>query len=333
MHRSNDNRSRSGLAVHGWAVVLVFVSTAVAFAGPPATDHAAAAKVNGVVIPKRSVSDVVDALTAQDGAPPDATAAASLRKRALDSLIEFELLYQESEKRHLTVSAAAIAASIRETEAHFNSPKDYEAALTARKMTRADVERETRKMLAVNRLLDEVVWKDVTVEDDAIRTFYEENREQFRHPEQIRASQIVVRVPAAAASQTWAQARAKAEKLLQRVRGGEDFAEVARRESGDATSAARGGDLGYLSRGMMGKAFEETAFRLHPGQMSGVVESPFGYEIIKVMGAREAGVAPLPEVRDRIVAVLMDEARRQRQDAFVADLRRKASIEIAPGSP
>jgi len=179
-----------------------------------------------VVIFQKTLADVVDALIAQSPDTPDAATRSQMRQQALDSLVDFELLYQESQKQHLSVSDAAIADSIKTTEARFGSPKEYSAALSAKKLTRKDVERDTRKMLAVNRVLEEVVWKDIYIDNQAIRTFYEENREQFQHPDEMRVSEILIRVPRGATPAARGEARAKAERCLQRARAGEDFAAV-----------------------------------------------------------------------------------------------------------
>ncbi|HLE56257.1 MAG TPA: peptidylprolyl isomerase, partial [Rhodothermia bacterium] len=223
----------------------------------------------------------------------------------------------------------AIADSIKTTEARFGSPKEYSAALSAKKLTRKDVERDTRKMLAVNRVLEEVVWKDIYIDNQAIRTFYEENREQFQHPDEMRVSEILIRVPRGATPAARGEARAKAERCLQRARAGEDFAAVAKSESEDETTAPQGGDLGFVSRGSLVEAVEEAAFRLKPGQVSEVMETPYGLHLVKVTDSRPAGVLPLDEVRERIIAVLTQERRLKEQDAFVADLRKSAAIEVA----
>jgi len=290
----------------------------------------AVAVINGVPIPRRSLRDVIEALVTQQGERPDPGKLASLRRQALDLLIGFELLYQEAQARHLTVSNAEVTASMNATAAKFGSDEAYRAALHAKHLTPDDLAKETRKALLVDRLLREVVWKDLAIPDSAIRAFYEDNREQFRHPEEVRLRQILVRVPAGATAEERDAARRRAEGLAERLRRGESFAELARAESDDPASARRGGDLGYVARGTLAPAVEEAAFSLSPGKTSGVIASPFGFHIVAVEERREAGYAPLEEVRDRIAAVLTKEEQRRRQDAFVAELRRKASVQLAP---
>jgi peptidylprolyl isomerase len=125
-------------------------------------------------------------------------------------------------------------------------------------------------------------------------------------------------------------ARSKAEALAKRAQGGEDFAALARAESQDKITALQGGDLGYFEQGAMVAAVDEVAFRLEPGQVSGVVQTPHGLHVIKVTGRRTAGIAPLDEVRERIVTLLTREKRQRLQEELVAELRRQATVEIAP---
>ncbi len=103
---------------------------------------------------------------------------------------------------------------------------------------------------------------------------------------------------------------------------------MARTESQDVGSNAQGGDLGYVAKGDMDAAFEKVAFALPPGQLSGVVATPYGFHIIKVTGRRDAGYETLDEVQERIRAVLLKEARQKAQAELVARLRQKARIEL-----
>jgi peptidyl-prolyl cis-trans isomerase D len=106
------------------------------------------------------------------------------------------------------------------------------------------------------------------------------------------------------------QKRQLAEKILAEAKDGKDFAQLARQYSDDPGSAGKGGELGYFPRGSMVPPFEEAAFALKPGEISGVVETPFGLHIIKCEGRIEAGVRPLAEVADEIKAAVKTEQSR-----------------------
>jgi peptidyl-prolyl cis-trans isomerase D len=148
----------------------------------------------------------------------------------------------------------------------------------------------------------------VEVKEGEIAEYYELHKEeQFSEPEQVRARHILVKVAADASPETKAAARKKAEELLDKVKAGGDFAALAKKNSDDPGSAAQGGDLGSFPRGRMAPAFEAAAFALEPGGVSDVVETPFGFHIIKVEEHRQAGPKPLEAVRETIAQTLKTE--------------------------
>ncbi|HWP65719.1 MAG TPA: peptidylprolyl isomerase [Candidatus Limnocylindria bacterium] len=151
-----------------------------------------------------------------------------------------------------------------------------------------------------------------------IEAFYEAHKnDRFTKPEEVRARHILVRVEPDASDADRAAARKRAEELLARVKAGEDFASIAKQHSDDPGSAPRGGDLGAFPRGRMEPTFEQAAFALEAGTVSDVVETPFGFHIIKVDARDPGGVQELAAVRDEIVAELTRERGLElaRQDA------------------
>ena len=144
----------------------------------------------------------------------------------------------------------------------------------------------------------------------------------------MRASHILIAVPENADAATKEQARVKATDILNEVKAGKDFAELAKQHSQDPGSGPQGGDLDYFERGQMVGPFEEAAFALTAGQVSELVETRFGYHIIKVVDKQAARTIPLEEVRARIEEYLKDQNREQQTQGFVDALRTKAQIEI-----
>src|SRR5207253_6558207 len=146
------------------------------------------------------------------------------------------------------------------------------------------------------------------VPEAAIGDYYELHKnDKFTEPEQVRARHILVKVASDAGEPAKAAARKKAEDLLAKVRAGGDFAALARKNSDDPGSAAQGGDLGLFGRGTMTPAFESAAFALEAGKVSDVVETPFGFHVIKVEEHRPRGVEALDGARDEIVQALRAE--------------------------
>jgi len=175
-----------------------------------------------------------------------------------------------------------------EVSAYFDAHKDDYLKPEARRAAYVLFDREQRAAT-------------IDVPEPEMRDYYEKNKDTlYTHPEQRRASHILFKVAPNATPEEKEEARKKAEDALTRINGGEDFATVARETSEDSTTAPAGGDLGFFGRGRMVKEFEDAAFALSPGQVSGVVESGFGFHIIKVTEARPAGSQPFEEVRDEI---------------------------------
>jgi peptidyl-prolyl cis-trans isomerase D len=134
-----------------------------------------------------------------------------------------------------------------------------------------------------------------------VRKYYESNLSKYGEPEQRRASHILISVKSGATDEDKRKARQRAESVLARLRASPgSFAELAKKESGDPGSASQGGDLGFFSKGMMVRPFEEAAFRLKPGQISDLVESDFGFHIIKVTGIKPGKMKTFEQVRPEI---------------------------------
>jgi peptidyl-prolyl cis-trans isomerase D len=168
-----------------------------------------------------------------------------------------------------------------------------------------------------------------TVTGQQIERYYNENIQQYQQPEQVRASHILIKSTGKAEED--GAAKKKAEDLLAQLKGGADFAELAKKNSEDTGSAVKGGDLDFFPRGQMVKEFDEAAFSMQPGQMSGLVKSQFGYHIIKVTDKRAAATKTLPEVRTQIEDQLKYEqastAAQKLSDKIAGELKKPSDFE------
>lgn len=146
-----------------------------------------------------------------------------------------------------------------------------------------------------------VIEQQISVTDGDIRKFYDQNMARYKTEEQRRASHILIQAGKDAPASERAAAKAEAEKLLGQInKNPGDFAKLAKAHSDDPGSAERGGDLGFFGRGMMVTPFEDAAYALKEGEISGTVESDFGYHIIKLTEVKPSIVRPLAEVKDNI---------------------------------
>lgn len=149
----------------------------------------------------------------------------------------------------------------------------------------------------------------VEVTDEVVQQYYTDHQPAYTKPEEVHARHILLKVPPDTAPELKEPVHKKAEDVLKKVKAGEDFAKLAQKYSEDS-SAAQGGDLGTFARGKMVPAFDESAFALAPGATSELVESPFGFHIIKVESKQEARTQPLEEVRVQVVEALKQEKAR-----------------------
>lgn len=175
--------------------------------------------------------------------------------------------------------------------------------------------------------------KNVVFEEGELEKYYRRHLDRFEIPEQVKASHILFRVPQNASPEVREQKRQAAEKVLAEVRAGKDFAALARAHSDDTASASKGGDLGFFPQGTMVAPFEQAAFALKPGEVSGIVETPFGFHIIKSEGRIEASVRPLSEVTKEVEALARGEkavrlAYEKAMDAYNMN-RKGGSLEAA----
>jgi peptidyl-prolyl cis-trans isomerase C len=294
----------------------------------PATLPDVLARVNGEAVLKIEFENAVRTLEARAGQGVPFEKRDEVYRQVLDQLVGYKLLVQESRARKVTITDADLDAQINQIRQRFPNEDAFIKALAEQKVTLDKLKQDTRIQMLVSKIIETEVTPHVSVTDKDIDAFYEQNKARFNEPEGVRASHILIRFPPNADETAKKQARDKADTILKKLKAGGDFAALAKENSQDQGSAANGGDLGFFPKGQMVPAFDSVAFALKPGQMSGLVETQFGYHIIKVTDRRAARVVPLPEVRNDISQFLTQQQQQQKAEAFVNQLKAKAKIEI-----
>ena len=288
-----------------------------------------AATVNGSVIPKQTLEREVrlftDRMVRQGRQVPDVQVPV-LRNEILDSLIDQELLYQDSQKQHMQVDKKAVNDKYDEIKKRFKTEQEFKDAIAKMDVTEAEIRSQLKKGLAIDELLKTKVVKDVQVTEEEAKKYYDEHTDQFKQAEQVKASHILIQVAPDASDEKKAEAKKKIEEVQGKLKKGEDFATVAK-ESSEGPSKSRGGDLGFFQRGQMDKAFEEVAFALEPGTVSDVVETRFGYHIIKVDEKKPETTLSFSEEKDKIEQFLKQQKTREKIEAYLEDLRKNAKID------
>ncbi len=232
-------------------------------------------------------------------------------KQLLANMIREELIRQGAAKYNIQVTDEDVAAEIDKLKAQFGSDSGLEQALTQYGMTLDDLRSQIRTSL----LLEAIATKDVTVNDDELKKYYEEHKDEFKEPEQVRARHILVKDEKTAG------------EIEKELAGGADFAELAKAKSEDPGSKDKGGDLGYFGKGAMDPAFEKAAFSLKIGETSAPVKSSFGYHIIRVEDRKPERVPPFEDVRDEITRRIKREKAKP-ASTVIAELKDASQIKI-----
>src|SRR6202522_804418 len=163
------------------------------------------------------------------------------------------------------------------------------------------------------------------VTNEQVQQYYQAHQKDFQVPEEVKVRHILIKVDKDADAKTDAAAKQKAEDLLKQIKGGADFAALAKANSEDPGSKEQGGELGMIQRGVTVPPFEKAAFALQPGQISDVVKTDFGYHIIKVEEKETAHLKPLDEVKAQIVATLTRQQEADQEASYAQQLATEAA--------
>jgi peptidyl-prolyl cis-trans isomerase C len=288
-----------------------------------------AAVVNGAVIKQQEVERRMDALERNlflEGKviPPEKVQEA--KRRILERLIDEELLYQESERKEITVEQSAIEEEMGKLKNQFASDEEFEKGMTDMNLSEDDLRSYFNRSLRIQKLLNDEIVSKVKISEDEVRLFYDTHPDLFQQKEEIRASHILIKTNPNMDASEKKEARRKLEGIRKRLEQGEDFAALAK-EFSECPSAARGGDLGYFGEGKMVKAFEEAAFALKVGELSGIVETDFGFHLIKLTDKKKEGTKTYDETKGDIRQYLFGTAVRRERSLYLDGLKGKAKVE------
>jgi peptidyl-prolyl cis-trans isomerase C len=184
--------------------------------------------------------------------------------------------------------------------------------------------------LAAMYLQKEIIDK-ITINDDKARSYYKDHIEVFKTPEMIRARHILIKTEASATDEEKKKAKAKAEEVLAKIKKGEDFSKLASEVSNDPGTKDKGGDLDFFPKGTMVPAFEEVAFSLKPGEVSGIVETEYGYHLIKMEEKKDAHLEPYENIKDKVKDQALQEMRKAAVTEFVDNAMKNARVEVYSG--
>jgi peptidyl-prolyl cis-trans isomerase C len=286
------------------------------------------ARVNGETIDKTEFEKAIKNVEGRAGQPVPADQRDRVYRGVLDQLIAYRLLMQETKTRKIEIPDTEVDARLAQIKQQFPSEDVFKQTLAQRNMTVEQLREDAKGDMRVAKMLEGEVNAAVAVQPQDVSAFYQQNPDKFKQGERVRASHILIRTPENADAKTKQDARTKAADVLKQVKDGKDFGELAKEYSQDPGSAANGGDLGYFAQGQMVGPFEQAAFALKPGDVSDVVETPFGFHVIKVADKQAARTVPLEEVKPKIEEFLQNQQRQLKTEAFINSLKAKGKVEI-----
>jgi len=252
----------------------------------------------------------------------------TMLRKALDRLIEYKLVYREAEGRKIEIPEKQIERRIAAIRRQYPSQEAFLKILADSGRTVETLRNEVRKQMTAllfARAKRRQFEQEIVVTEDDIRRYYEEHPEQFHHGPRLKARRIFI--AAGRDPKSRQEARERAEALLERIRDGAEFAEVAQEES-DGPEAAEGGLMGWVQDDTLVPALRDALHALEPGQLSGLIETEFGFHILKLEEKQDAGEVSFEQARTEIEPLVRQEKADERYRRWVDTLRQRADIRV-----
>jgi len=246
----------------------------------------------------------------------------------LNKLIDNTLIDQESKKSGIVVNDDEVTATINEGLSKRKMKLDdlnYE--LVKENSSMEAYKKEIKNHLLRMKFLRREIKSRIAVSEEEIGDYYFKHREAYEGKEAVRIRQILILFPKNCDENVKARLKAEIDAIHKRLQNGESFDTLASQYSQEP-AAATGGDIGYIEKGSMLPAVDSVAFSLKKDEISGVIQSPVGFHIIKAIDKRGAGIKPIASVREEIKTKIEQEKMDKKYEDWIKDLRSKSIIEI-----
>lgn len=292
------------------------------------------AKFDGGKVTQKEMDSYLEFLKNQDPASipeesdPQYTV---LRQNLMDSVIVTKLIERYAGGNGIVVTDEEVTNEIDTViKQNYESEAAFEKDLQDKKISRQFLNEQVKSQLMRDKVFAKAT-ESVTVSDSETQKYYDENAETlFMVPEQVRASHILAKfnIPEGQELNDTIKNEAKTKILdvQKQLEEGGDFAELAKKYSEDTASAPNGGDIGFISKGQTVAEFEEAAFALDVGEVSDIVETTFGYHLIKATEKKDAYIKTYDEVKDTIKSYLLNNSQMKAWEDFVYSLVNKAGV-------
>ena len=237
-----------------------------------------------------------------------------LKKEILDKMIERELILQAAARLGVKVSQEEIEKRVEVLLADY-SPGELDVALKREEIDFEKWKKEAKEDLMVDKVVYLRINSRVSLKDKDLQHYYEQHKDEFSQPGQVRALHIVV------------ETDQEAKEILGKLKKGEDFKKIAGEKS-ISPDAKKGGDLGFFSEGQMPKEFDDAVFKLKKGETSNVVKTPYGYHIFRVTDKVSGGMKTFSDVKEKVETKLVMERQNLEFDKWIKGLKKNAEIVI-----
>jgi parvulin-like peptidyl-prolyl isomerase len=249
-------------------------------------------------------------------------------RKVLEKLIEEKLIDQEVKKSGVKVPSKEIEATLEEVKRrNAATQEDLEKALAADGLTLEAYKKQIEKGLQRQKLINWSVKVETKTGEKELRDFYQKNLDRYRTNETYRPSHILFVIPKGATPEEIREIRKKCQTVLEKIKGGGDFGEMALLYSEDASNKDRG-DLGYFKKGELLPAFQREALRLKIGEVSEIVRTDFGFHIIKLLDRKGMDPLPFEEVKEKVMADYYESEMEKALKQYLGTLKEKSVIEI-----
>jgi len=261
--------------------------------------------------------------------PAEGTARETLRRELLDRIIENRLQLQQAEREKVTVEEAEIEEQLGEIRKRLSVQNDVqlEEALRPQGVSLEAVKRRVRETLMVQRMLRRKVALRISVTEQEIDRYLAQNRDKLESSLSFSARHILLLPESGGGDEGWQAARARADEVYARLLAGDDFGDLARKYSDDATGKD-GGALGALKRGELAPEIEAEILKLKPGEASAPFRSEVGYHLFKLESRDTLTGEELANARNQIRDILFREKYQARLKDWLAEIRQRAMIDM-----
>ncbi|MBW2545242.1 MAG: peptidylprolyl isomerase [Deltaproteobacteria bacterium] len=286
------------------------------------------AAVNGAAITQEDL-DVELSMAQQqlaDQGQPNDEQLEEIKKDLFESLITRKVLYLESQKKGVEVDDTIIDERFANMKEQFPKEADFKGMLEKMRLTEDLLKAQLREGMAIQQLIDQEIINNIEISDKETKDYYDGHTDLFKQPEKIRASHILIKADPGAGESVKADALKEIKKIQKELKEGGDFAALAKEHS-QCPSAARGGDLGDFGRGQMVKPFEDAVFSMKSGEISDIVETDFGYHLIKAGERKPEMITDYKDIKDKLTQYLKQMKTGEEVKKYIEKLEEQAKIE------